>query len=74
MLFAKRFGTSEPEIEVFGKPTKSTFDYARHLLEERQAAIGPPPVETATSKIDAVYMVGGEGPVILSVLLLGSIW
>lgn len=58
MLFAKRFGTAEPAIEVFGKPTRSTFDYARRLLEERAAQIGG--AKTPASKIDAVYMVGGE--------------
>eukprot|EP00903_Cladosiphon_okamuranus_P011989 g11258.t1 len=55
MLFAKRFGATEPDIEVFGKPTKSTFDYARRLLEERAAEIG---AETPASKIEAIYMVG----------------
>lgn len=59
MLFAKRFGTSEPEIEVFGKPTKSTFDYARRLLDERSADIGLPPGKPASSTIERIYMVGG---------------
>ncbi|CAM9116595.1 unnamed protein product [Pylaiella littoralis] len=58
MLFAKRFGTSEPEIEVFGKPTKSTFDYARRLLDERSADIGLPPGKPASSTIERIYMVG----------------
>lgn len=57
MLFAKRFGTTEPEIEVFGKPTKSTFDYARLLLETRAMEIGG---EINDSEIETVYMVGGE--------------
>ena len=57
MLFAKRYGTAEPEIEVFGKPTRSTFDYARGLLEQRVVEIGG---EAPTSKIETVYMVGGE--------------
>lgn len=59
MLFAKRFGTAEPEINVFGKPTKPTFDYARRLLEERVAAILPPGGDTASSKLETIYMVGG---------------
>lgn len=60
MLYAKRFGTSEPAIEVFGKPKKSTFDYARNLLEKRSASIGPSTGEGTVAKIERVYMVGGE--------------
>lgn len=56
MLYAKRFATSEPTIEVFGKPTISTFDYARRLLEERDGVIRP---QQATLKIERIYMVGG---------------
>lgn len=63
MLYSKRYGTGEPEIEVFGKPTRSTFDYARQLLEHRSVAIGPPPGEevvTGSGKLERIYMVGGE--------------
>ncbi|CAB1105712.1 unnamed protein product [Ectocarpus sp. CCAP 1310/34] len=54
MLYAKRFATSEPTIEVFGKPTISTFDYARRLLEERDGVIRP----QEEHKIERIYMVG----------------
>lgn len=58
MLYAKRYSTSEPEIEVFGKPTASTFDYAKELLERRSGEVrrwgsGDKPLER-------VYMIGGE--------------
>lgn len=58
MLYAKRYSTSEPEIEVFGKPTASTFDYAKELLERRSGEVrrwgsGEKPLER-------VYMIGGE--------------
>ncbi|CAM9191195.1 unnamed protein product, partial [Hapterophycus canaliculatus] len=58
MLYAKRFGKGEPAIEVFGKPTKSTFDYARGLLEKRSATIGFSAGESPSPQIDRVYMVG----------------
>lgn len=58
MLYAKRYSTSEPEIEVFGKPTTSTFDYAKEVLERRSGEVrhwgsGERPLER-------VYMIGGE--------------
>lgn len=59
MLYAKRFGTSEPNIEVFGKPMPSTFDYARVLLEKRKAAIDGSAKEEGNT-MDCIYMVGGE--------------
>lgn len=59
MLYAKRFATGEPTIEVFGKPTISTFDYARRLLEERYGVIRLQQQHKATSKIERIYMVGG---------------
>ena len=61
MLYSKRYGTSEPEIEVFGKPTRSTFDYARQPLEGRSAVIGPPGGSvTGGEKLERIYMVGGK--------------
>ncbi|CAN0005956.1 unnamed protein product [Ectocarpus fasciculatus] len=58
MLYAKRFATGEPTIEVFGKPTISTFDYAKRLLEERHGVIRLQQQHKATSKIERIYMVG----------------
>lgn len=56
MLYAKRFGAGEPEIEVFGKPTLSTFEYARGLLERRREELG----ETRGGRgLERIYMVGG---------------
>ena len=64
MLYSKRYGTGEPEIEVFGKPTRSTFDYARQLLEDRRAVIGPPSLAGVSvaggDKLERIYMVGGK--------------
>lgn len=57
MLYSKRFDTGEPEIEVFGKPTASTFDYARSLLERRSEEIG---LAGEVGKLKRIYMVGGE--------------
>ena len=50
----------EPEIEVFGKPTLSTFDYARGLLERSKAAGSPGGGVTGGRKLERIYMVGGE--------------
>ena len=55
MLYAKRYGTSEPEIEVFGKPSAWTFTYARDLLEIRGQAVG-----SGERGMKRIYMVGGE--------------
>lgn len=57
MLYAKRFGTGEPEIEVFGKPTLSTFEYARGLLERRREELGG---TRGGAGLERIYMVGGE--------------
>eukprot|EP00904_Undaria_pinnatifida_P009049 jgi/Undpi1/5274/HiC_scaffold_2.g00555.m1 len=58
MLYSKRYGVGEPEIEVFGKPTLSTFDYARGLLERSKAAGSPGGGVTGGRKLERIYMVG----------------
>lgn len=55
MLYAKRFGTSEPEVTVFGKPTGATFGYARDVLEKRRETMG------LWKELERIYMIGGEG-------------
>lgn len=54
MLYAKRFGTSEPEVTVFGKPTGATFGYAREVLEKRRESMG------LRAELERIYMIGGE--------------